>query len=92
MNQCIEDIKVGDSVQYNDKMHRVQDDKGWLFIQVTENGKRVKKGIDRILFRKGSLQDYIFNRRFEIFESFEEYFIKTTHSIKIIYHDRDEKT
>ncbi len=70
--QCIENTKAGDSVQYNGKMHRVQDDKGWLFIQVTKEGKRIKIGIDRILMNAGTLQDYIFNGWFEKY-SIQEY-------------------
>lgn len=70
--QCFENLKKGDSVQYHNKMHRVQEDKGWLFIQVTDNGKRVKKDAKSLLMKAGTLADYIFNGWFEKYD-FETY-------------------
>lgn len=73
MYQCVENLKAGDSVQYENKLHRVQNDKGWLFIQVTENGKRKKIDACRLVFKCGSEADYIFNGWFQIYSSYELY-------------------
>ncbi len=70
--QCFENLKKGDSVQYRNKMHRVQEDKGWLFIQVTDNGKRVKKDAKSLLMKAGTKADWIFNGWFEKYD-FETY-------------------
>jgi hypothetical protein len=49
-------------------MYRVQNDKGWLFIYATINGKRKKIDLRRILFNAGTVADYIFNGWFEQYE------------------------
>ena len=78
MYQCIENLKTGDSVQFKNKTHRVQNDKGWLFIQVTVNRRRLKIDAKKGLFNYGSLQDWVFNGWFlrypsyEVFKSFAE--------------------
>lgn len=74
MYQCIENTKEGYSVQYQNKMYRVQDDNGWLLIYPTINGKRKKIAIKRILFEAGTIQDYVFNGWFELYE-FETYLL-----------------
>jgi hypothetical protein len=78
--QYIQQFKKGDSVQYKNKMHRIQEDHGWLFIQVSELGKRKKIGLDKIcLFEYGSYQDWIFNEwwrqypDYGIFKQFAEH-------------------
>ena len=73
MYQCIENVKEGDSVQFEGKMYRVQNDKGWLYIYPTVRGKREKVGIERLLFNAGTMGDYVFNGWFQIYKSFEEF-------------------
>lgn len=68
MYQCIENTKDGDSVQFENKMYRVQNDKGWLFIYATINGKRKKVDLKRILFSAGTIADYVFNGWFEQYD------------------------
>ncbi len=68
MYQCIENTREGDSVQFENKMYRVQNDKGWLFIYPTVNGKRIKIGIDRILYNAGIEQDYVFSNGYWFLE------------------------
>ena len=68
MYQCIENLKAGDSVQFQNKSYRVVNDKGWLHIYPTVNGKRVKVDAKKGLFNYGSFQDWLFNGWFEQYE------------------------
>lgn len=47
--QTVDDYKKGDSVNFHNKTFRVQDDKGWKHIVVTENGKRKKYDLKLVL-------------------------------------------
>lgn len=47
--QSINDYKKGDSVNFGNKSFRVQDDKGWKHIVVTENKKRKKYDLKLVL-------------------------------------------
>lgn len=66
--QCVETLKEGCSVQYQNKMYRVQNDKGWLFISPTLNGKRTKVDAKRLLMKAGTKADWIFNGWFELYD------------------------
>jgi hypothetical protein len=72
-NQYISSIKKGDPVTYGITDYRVQDDgKGWLHIIVIENGKRKKIALSEVLlFEYGSEPDYIFNKWWIIYPSYE---------------------
>lgn len=67
--------KKGDTVMYGNRRYRVQDDgKGFLHIIVFEQGKRKKIAVSSLsFFEPGSLQDYIFNGWFEIYDSYYTY-------------------
>ena len=71
--QCVENIKEGHSVQFENKMYRVQNDKGWLYIYPNIKGKRKKKDVKSLLFEAGTIADYIFNGWWGIYNSFELY-------------------
>lgn len=60
---------------YGNKPYRVQDDgKGFLHIIVFEQGKRKKIAVSSLpFFEPGSLQDYIFNGWFDLYDSYELY-------------------
>ena len=67
--QYIESIKKGDTVTYGDQRYRVQDDgKGWLHIVVNKKKIALK---EVLLFKYGTLQDYIFNGWYEVYPNFE---------------------
>ena len=47
--ESITDYKKGDSVKFRNKHYRIQDDKNWLHIIVTENGLRKKRDLKEVL-------------------------------------------
>ena len=47
--ESITDYKKGDSVKFRNKPYRIQDDKNWLHIIVTENGLRKKRDLKEVL-------------------------------------------
>ena len=47
--KSITDYKKGDSVKFRNKRYRIQDDKNWLHIIVTENGVRKKRDLKEVL-------------------------------------------
>ncbi len=47
--QDINDFKKGDSVTFKNRVYRIQDDKGWLHIIVTTDGKRKKYDLKLVL-------------------------------------------
>jgi hypothetical protein len=78
--QYIEQVFEGCSLQFGQKAYRVHNDKGWLFIFPTINGKRKKIGIDKLLWWEyGSKADWAINGwyriypDYEIFKTFAEY-------------------
>jgi hypothetical protein len=73
--QYIEQVSEGCSLQYKGKVYRVQNDKGWLFIFVTIDGKRKKIGIDKVQvwFEYGSFPDWVFNEWWRVYPDFETF-------------------
>jgi hypothetical protein len=73
--QYIEQIKEGYSLQYCGKVYRVQNDKGWLFIMATVDGKRKKIGINKVQvwFEYGSYQDWVFNGWWELYDNYKTF-------------------
>lgn len=71
--QYIENVSEGSSLQYNGKVYRVQNDKGWLFIFATVDGKRKKVDIKKVKvwFDYGSEPDWIFNEWYRIYPEYE---------------------
>lgn len=66
-------IKKGDSVQFENKMYRVQDDKGWLYIYPVVNGKRKKVDVRTLFFEPGSKADWAINGWWKIYPDYELY-------------------
>ncbi len=72
--QHLETIEKGDSVQYGNRLYRVQEDKGWLFIIVSELGRRKKIGVDKLAyFSYGSFQDWVFNEWWRDYPEYETF-------------------
>ena len=73
MYQYIGNYKVGDSVQYCGKEYRLQEDKGWLFIYPTIDGKRKKIGLEKLgcWFEYGTEADWVFNEWWKIYPDYE---------------------
>lgn len=65
-------IKKGDSVHFRNKVYRVQEDKGWLYIYPIIDGKRTKVDIRRLFFEPGTKADWVFNEWWKFYE-LEEY-------------------
>lgn len=59
--QYLHKLKKGSSVKHWSGIYRAQDDKGWLHIIITANGRREKVSVERLCMPPGSIQDYIFN-------------------------------
>lgn len=71
--QYAHQIKKGDSVQFENKMYRVQEDKGWLFIYPVINGKRKKIDIKSLFFDPGSMADWAINGWWRLYPEYELY-------------------
>lgn len=71
--QYAHQIKKGDSVQFENKMYRVQEDKGWLYIYPMVNGKRTKIDIDRLFFKPGTEADWVFNEWWKIYDEYDQF-------------------
>lgn len=71
----IQQLKKGDSVQYMQKMHTVQEWRGRLFIQFTDiDGKRKRLYMENhpdYMFNYGTEADYIFNEWWKIYPDYE---------------------
>jgi len=72
----IQQLKKGDSVQYMQKLHTVQEWKGKLFIQYTDKKDNQRKRLYMVkhpdyLFTYGSFQDWIFNDWYRIYPDYE---------------------
>lgn len=71
----IEQVKKGDSVQYMQKLHTVQEWKGRLFIQYTDkDGQRKRLYMENhpdYMFEYGSYQDWIFNGWYKVYPEYE---------------------
>ena len=69
MPQYYSQFKKGDTVTYNKKSYRVQEDRGHKYIIVKTSGEREKINLKRLFpFEPGTLQDYIFNGWFELYD------------------------
>lgn len=71
----IEQVKRGDSVQYMQKLHTVQEYNGMPFIQYTDvDGKRKRLYIKHhpdYMFEFGSEPDWVFNGWYKIYPDYE---------------------
>lgn len=67
--QYYSQFKKGDTVTYQNKSYRVQEDRGHKYIIVKTSGGREKINLKRLFpFEPGTLQDYIFNSWFELYD------------------------
>jgi hypothetical protein len=66
-------IKKGDSVQFENKMYRVQDDKGWLHVYPVVNGKRKKVDIKTLFFEPGTEADWAINGWWRLYPEYDLY-------------------
>ena len=71
--QYAHQFKKGDSVHFENKMYRVQEDKGWLFIYPVINGKRTKIDIKALFFEPGTEADWAINGWWQIYPQYEMY-------------------
>lgn len=71
--QYAHQFKKGDSVQFKNKMYRVQDDKGWLHIYPVVNGKRIKMGIEKLFFEPGTEADWAINGWWQLYPDYKLY-------------------
>lgn len=71
--QYIEQVKEGCSLHYCGRVYRVQNDKGWMFVFATVEGKRKKIGIEKVQvwFEYGSYQDWVFNNWYQVYSDYE---------------------
>lgn len=59
--QYYHSLRPGDSVQFENKMYRVQVDKGWKYIYPEINGKRTKIDLQQRMFKPGTWADWVLN-------------------------------
>jgi hypothetical protein len=69
----IEQVFEGCSLQFGQRMYRVHNDKGWLFIFPTVEGKRKKIGIDKLgcWWEYGSPEDWAINGWYNLYPDYQ---------------------
>ena len=70
--QYIENIKEGDFVTVGKKRHKIIFS-GRPHIQYRENGNRVRRYLQDMLFEYGTMADYVFNEWWRVYPDFKTF-------------------